>query len=82
MLMQSLADGQVAQRVRPQVQAVEMSGGHFAAIVTRVMHRSLVPVPITREASVASQFRGALDYDWQPTGLVATLRMRKDRMAT
>ena len=31
--------------------------------------------------SVASQFQGALDYDWQPTGLVATLRMRKDRMA-
>ncbi len=31
--------------------------------------------------SLASQFQGALDYDWQPTGLVATLRMRKDRMA-
>ena len=31
--------------------------------------------------SVASQFQGALDYDWQPSGLVATLRMRKDRMA-
>lgn len=31
--------------------------------------------------SVASQFQGALDYDWQPTGLVATLRIRKDRMA-
>jgi two-component sensor histidine kinase len=31
--------------------------------------------------SVASQFRGSLDYDWQPTGLVATLRMRKDRLA-
>lgn len=32
--------------------------------------------------SVASQFRGALDYDWLPTGLVATLRMRKDRLAS
>lgn len=31
--------------------------------------------------SVVSQFNGSLDYDWQPTGLVATLRMRKDRMA-
>jgi len=31
--------------------------------------------------SAASQFRGSLNYDWQPTGLVATLRMRKDRMA-
>ncbi len=31
--------------------------------------------------SVSSQFRGALEYDWQTTGLVATLRMRKDRLA-
>lgn len=33
------------------------------------------------ERSVASRFRGSLDYDWQATGLVATLRMRKDRLA-
>ena len=33
------------------------------------------------ERSVSSQFRGSLDYDWQRTGLVATLRMRKDRLA-
>lgn len=32
--------------------------------------------------SISSQFRGALDYDWQATGLVATLRMRKDCLAT
>lgn len=31
--------------------------------------------------SVAGRFRGSLDYDWQTTGLVATLRMRKDRLA-
>lgn len=31
--------------------------------------------------SVASQFRGALHYDWQPAGLVATLKMRTDMMA-
>lgn len=31
--------------------------------------------------SVSSQFRGDLKYDWQATGLVATLRMRKDRLA-
>jgi two-component sensor histidine kinase len=31
--------------------------------------------------SVSSQFGGALEYDWQATGLVATLRMRKDRLA-
>jgi two-component sensor histidine kinase len=30
--------------------------------------------------SVSSQFRGALEYDWQATGLVATLCMRKDRL--
>jgi two-component sensor histidine kinase len=33
------------------------------------------------ERSVSSQFRGSLDYDWQRTGLVATLRIRKDRLA-
>jgi hypothetical protein len=33
------------------------------------------------ERSVSSQFRGSLDYDWQRTGLVATLRVRKDRLA-
>jgi two-component sensor histidine kinase len=32
--------------------------------------------------SVSRQFGGALDYNWQPTGLVATLRMRKDRLAS
>lgn len=30
--------------------------------------------------SVASQLGGTLAYDWQPSGLVATLVMRKDRM--
>jgi two-component sensor histidine kinase len=30
--------------------------------------------------SVAAQLGGTLSYDWQPTGLVATLVMRKDRM--
>ena len=33
------------------------------------------------DRSVFSQFRGSLEYDWQRTGLVATLRMRKDRLA-
>lgn len=32
--------------------------------------------------SVADQFRGTIEYDWQATGLVATLRMRKDRLAS
>ena len=31
--------------------------------------------------SISQQFNGALSYDWQPTGLVVTLRMRKDRLA-
>lgn len=31
--------------------------------------------------SVASQLGGSLDYDWQPAGLVATLRMRRSRLA-
>ena len=32
------------------------------------------------QRSVASQLAGSLSYDWQPSGLVATLIMRKDRM--
>ena len=32
--------------------------------------------------SMAQQFDGALSYDWQPSGLVVTLRMRKDRLAS
>ncbi|MEA1013705.1 sensor histidine kinase [Sphingosinicella sp. LY1275] len=31
--------------------------------------------------SMSQQFDGALTYDWQPSGLVVTLRMRKDRLA-
>jgi two-component sensor histidine kinase len=31
--------------------------------------------------SVSGQFAGAIDYDWQPTGLVVTLRMRKALLA-
>jgi two-component sensor histidine kinase len=31
--------------------------------------------------SVSSQLGGSLDYDWQAAGLVATLRMRKSRLA-
>lgn len=31
--------------------------------------------------SVAQQLDGSLSYDWQPSGLVAMLRMRKDRLA-
>ncbi len=31
--------------------------------------------------SIASDLDGALSYDWQESGLVATLRMRKDRLA-
>jgi two-component sensor histidine kinase len=31
--------------------------------------------------SIAQQFDGALSYDWQPSGVVVTLRLRKDRLA-
>lgn len=31
--------------------------------------------------SLSQQFNGALSYDWQPSGLVVTLRLRKDRLA-
>lgn len=32
--------------------------------------------------SISGQFAGAIDYDWQPTGLVVTLRMRKALLAS
>jgi hypothetical protein len=32
------------------------------------------------QRSVASQLAGSLSYDWQATGLVATLVMRADRL--
>jgi two-component sensor histidine kinase len=32
--------------------------------------------------SISQQFGGELSYDWQPTGVVVTLRMRKDRLAS
>ncbi len=32
--------------------------------------------------SMSQQFEGALSYDWRPTGLVVTLKMRKDRLAS
>lgn len=50
----------------PEVKADPEMGGFGSKLIAR---------------SVASQFQGALEYDWQPTGLVATLRMRKDRMS-
>ncbi len=31
--------------------------------------------------SVSQQLDGDLSYDWQPSGLVLTLRLRRDRMA-
>jgi len=31
--------------------------------------------------SIAAQFAGSIEYDWQPAGLVATLVMRQDRLA-
>ena len=31
--------------------------------------------------SISDQLGGAIDYDWQRSGLVVTLRMRRDRLA-
>jgi len=31
--------------------------------------------------SISDQLGGSIDYDWQPSGLVVTLHMRKDRLA-
>ena len=32
--------------------------------------------------TVSRQFRGTFEYDWQPSGLVATIRLRKDRLTS
>jgi two-component sensor histidine kinase len=32
--------------------------------------------------TISRQFRGTINYDWQPSGLVATLRMRNDLLAS
>ena len=34
------------------------------------------------DRSISSRFRGELTYDWQRSGLVATLKVRKDRLAS
>lgn len=34
------------------------------------------------EQSMSQQFGGVLSYEWRSAGLVATSRMRKDRLAT
>jgi hypothetical protein len=31
--------------------------------------------------SLSQQLHGTIEYDWQKTGLVVTLRMRRDRLA-
>ncbi|MDO9334866.1 MAG: sensor histidine kinase, partial [Caulobacter sp.] len=50
----------------PTVEGVPVMGGFGS----KMIHRSL-----------AQQFGGEIAYDWQPTGLVATIRLGKDRLA-
>jgi two-component sensor histidine kinase len=47
--------------------AAEPTMGGFG---TKMIHRTM-----------ADQFDGGLSYDWQPSGVVVTLRLRKDRLA-
>lgn len=55
-----------AENGGPQIRAVSEMRGFGSKMISR---------------SIAQQFDGAISYDWQPTGLVVTLRMRKDRLA-
>jgi hypothetical protein len=32
--------------------------------------------------SVSHQLNGAISYDWQPSGLIVTLRMKNDRLSS
>lgn len=34
------------------------------------------------ERSMRSKFRGSIEYDWAPDGVVITLRMQKDRLSS
>lgn len=49
----------------PPIPAEPEMGGFGSKMISRTM---------------SQQFRGSLSYDWQPNGLVATLRMQKDRL--
>ena len=57
MLMQILPDRQMPQRVRAQIQTVEMSHRLFASLMPHVMRGRLVPVPVGGETVVTRQFR-------------------------
>jgi two-component sensor histidine kinase len=50
----------------PAIEAPPQMGGFGSKLVRR---------------SLSEQLGGAIDYDWQPTGLVATLHMKQDRLA-
>lgn len=55
-----------AENGGPPVQAVPEMRGFGSKMILR---------------SISQQFGGTLSYDWQPAGLVVTLRLRKDRLA-
>lgn len=57
MLVQSLRRRQAPQRVRPQVQTVEMSDGHFGPAVAGIVRGGFVPMAIPGKAGVAGQLR-------------------------
>jgi two-component sensor histidine kinase len=50
----------------PPVSGVPQMGGFGSRMISR---------------SISQHFNGALSYDWQPTGVVVSLRMRMDRLA-
>jgi len=50
----------------PQVCAAPVMGGFGSKLIAR---------------SISDQFGGEISYDWQPAGLVATLRLRKEKLA-
>ena len=59
MLVKAFARRQMAQRVRPQVEAEEMARRHLAASVLRIVGGGLVPVAVGGEAGVAAVFSAA-----------------------
>lgn len=67
----------------------KIDGDHICLIWSETGGPSITEVPELKgfgsrliARSVAGQLAGELDYDWQESGLVVTVRMRQDRLAS
>ena len=66
-----------------------IDGDHLCVVWTETGGPAIAEVPVLKgfgsrltARSVSGQLGGQLDYDWQENGLVVTIRMRQDRLAS